>query len=43
MTLDIKNARDLLQAMDFKSLFNELGWNLPRNSTLLKMVIQKTS
>ena len=31
MTLDIKNARTLLQALAFKNLFNELGWNLPRN------------
>ena len=43
MTLDIKNARDFLQAMDFKSLFNELGWNLPRNVKPLTMVIQNTS
>ena len=43
MILDIKNARDLLQAMDFKNLFNELGWNLPRSPNALNMVILNTS
>jgi hypothetical protein len=40
MTIDIKRARNLLQAMDFKALFNELGWNLPQNPKPLDMVVQ---
>ncbi len=27
MVLNIKHTRDYLQALDFKTLFNELGWS----------------
>ena len=43
MALDIQKARDLLQAMNFKALFNELGWNLPQNTAPLKLVIQNNT
>ncbi len=43
MTLDVKRTRDCLQALDFKKLFNELGWSLPKNPNPLKGVIQNTS
>jgi hypothetical protein len=29
--LDIRSTRDYLQALDFKTLFNELGWNQPKS------------
>jgi hypothetical protein len=43
VTLDIQAARNLLQDMDFKNLFNELGWSLPRLVKPLTMVVQNTS
>lgn len=29
--MDIRSTRDYLQALDFKTLFNELGWNQPKS------------
>lgn len=40
VTLDIKRTRDNLQALDFKTLFNELGWNLPQHNRPVEMVIE---
>ncbi|MBA2396686.1 MAG: ATP-binding protein [Ktedonobacteraceae bacterium] len=31
MTFDIQATRDHLRKMDFRALFNELGWNNPKN------------
>ncbi len=39
MTFDIKRTRDLLQDLDFKDLFNELGWSRPSQKPR-KMIIQ---
>ncbi len=38
MTFDIKRTRDHLQALDYKTLFNELGWNLPSQKPL-KLIV----
>ncbi len=43
MTLDIKSTRDYLQALDFKSLFNELGWSRPVNSRPVERTLQELS
>jgi hypothetical protein len=40
LTLDVKRTRDCLQELDFKALFNELGWGKPKNPTPLKGFIQ---
>lgn len=41
MAFDIKRTRDHLQDLDYKNLFNELGWNLPSQKPL-KMVVHDT-
>ncbi len=41
MTFNIKRTRDQLQALDYKTLFNELGWNLPSQKPL-KLVMHDT-
>ncbi len=41
MAFDIKRTRDHLQALDYKTLFNELGWNLPTQKPL-KLVVHDT-
>ena len=38
--IDIKRVRDHLQALDYKSIFNELGWNLPRTDKAVEIVIE---
>ncbi len=38
MTFDIKRTRDYLQALEFKKLFNELGWSSPKNIRPTRMV-----
>src|SRR6266566_4557417 len=43
LTFEIKRTRDHLQELDFKALFNELGWNRPRNPNPVDMVIQDAS
>jgi len=43
LTLNIKRTRDLLQELDFKTLFNELGWSLPKNPMPVAMVIQNSA
>lgn len=43
MTLDIKRIRDQLQVLDYKSIFNELGWNLPRTDKAVEIVIDDDS
>ena len=43
MTFDIKRTRDDLQALDFTTLFNELGWSRPKNPKPVDMVVQNTS
>lgn len=43
MTLDIKRTRDLLQDLDFKTLFNELGWSRPKNPKPVDMVVENTT
>lgn len=41
MAFDIKLTRDHLQDLDYKNLFNELGWNLPSQKPL-KLVVHDT-
>ncbi len=43
MALDIKRTRDFLQALDFKGLFNELGWSRPKNPKPVDMVVQNSA
>jgi hypothetical protein len=43
LTLNIKRTRDLLQELDFKTLFNELGWSMPKNPMPVAMVIQNSA
>lgn len=43
MALDIKRTRDNLQALDFKTLFNELGWNLPQHNRPVAMLVGNTT
>lgn len=43
MTLDIKRTRDFLQAFDFKALFNELGWDQPKNTKTEQSTTQDQS
>jgi hypothetical protein len=38
LAFDIKRTRDHLQDLDYKNLFNELGWNLPSQKPL-KLVV----
>jgi len=41
LAFDIKRTRDHLQDLDYKNLFNELGWNLPSQKPL-KLVVYGT-
>ena len=43
MTFDIKRTRDLLQELDFKTLFNELGWTRPTNAKPVHITLEHTS
>jgi hypothetical protein len=43
LTFDIKQTRDYLQELDFKTLFNELGWSQPRNPRPTTVTIQGLS
>ncbi len=43
MAFNIKRARDCLQALDYSALFNELGWNQPRATKSITLIVQDTS
>jgi hypothetical protein len=43
LTFDIKRTRDLLQDLDFKALFNELGWTRPKNPKPVDIPVENTS
>jgi hypothetical protein len=43
LTLDVKRTRDCLQELDFKTLFNELGWSLPKNPNPITASIETIS
>ncbi len=42
MAFDIKRTRDLLQELDFKTLFNELGWSRPTNTKAIDIPVETT-
>jgi hypothetical protein len=39
VTLDIQRTRDYLQELNFKDLFNELGWSKPKNHRPVQVII----
>jgi len=43
LTFDIKRTRDYLQELDFKTLFNELGWSRPKNPKPVDMVVENAT
>lgn len=41
VTFDIKRTRDYLQGLEFKRLFNELGWSQPKSARPVRMVVHE--